>query len=76
MLDVIDQGPGVSESERERIFEPFYRSQSAANASVRGNGLGLAIVREYVELHQGSVQALNGSGAHFRVTLPHVGETK
>lgn len=73
MIDIFDEGPGVGEAELARIFEPFYRSPNAVNANLRGNGLGLAIVREYVELHQGSVHALSGRGGHFRVTLPQVG---
>jgi two-component system, NtrC family, sensor histidine kinase GlrK len=76
VLDVIDQGPGVNASERERIFEPFYRSQNAVNATLRGNGLGLAIVREYLDWHQGAVTVLDREGAHFRVMLPAQGATE
>lgn len=68
-LDVIDEGPGVPEDEREKIFEPFYRT--AESKSIAGVGLGLAISREFAKAHRGSLDLLaTSSGAHFRTTLP------
>ena len=71
VLAVSDRGPGVPEAERERIFEPFYRAQGAAETA-GGVGLGLALVRSIVHQHGGSVQCLprEGGGSVFRVTLP------
>lgn len=70
-LVVCDRGPGVPETERERIFEPFYRS---SNASERdgGVGLGLSLVRSIVHSHSGQVQcqARDGGGACFVLRLP------
>jgi two-component system sensor histidine kinase GlrK len=70
VLEVSDQGPGIPEGHRERVFEPFYRGDDRPDAPVEGSGLGLAIVREYVQLHGGSIEILPADGAHFRVRLP------
>jgi two-component system sensor histidine kinase GlrK len=71
ILDVQDQGPGVASAERERIFEPFYRGAAPGASAVAGTGLGLAIAREYVAMHEGTIQALaTQRGAHLRVALP------
>lgn len=71
-LEVIDRGPGVSEDEAERIFEPFVRGRSAAEQGVGGTGLGLAIVRDTAQAHGGRVEVMStpGGGATFRVWLP------
>jgi two-component system sensor histidine kinase GlrK len=70
VLEVMDQGPGIPDEDRERVFEPFYRGKAAAQSGEKGSGLGLAIVRDYVELHGGTVKAMAAAGAHFRVILP------
>lgn len=72
-IDVIDQGPGVAEHDRERIFEPFYRGQRQPEGAVKGTGIGLSIVNEYVAAHGGKMTLLaDTSGGHFRIQLPHV----
>jgi two-component system sensor histidine kinase GlrK len=71
-IDLKDQGPGVAPADRERIFEPFFRGEVQPDDAVRGTGIGLSIVREYVQAHGGSVDLLSdGPGAHFRIELPH-----
>ncbi|MBL8521779.1 MAG: HAMP domain-containing histidine kinase [Betaproteobacteria bacterium] len=72
VIEVIDQGPGIPDEDRDRVFDPFYRGKAAAQSGEKGTGLGLAIVRDYVEMHGGSVKALASAGAHFRVILPQV----
>jgi signal transduction histidine kinase len=69
-LVVEDAGPGVPEADRERIFEPFYRAESAVRGS--GSGLGLAIVRQIAHAHRGRVDYASraGGGSRFAVTLP------
>lgn len=69
---VIDRGPGLSRSERERIFEPFYRLPDAHKH--HGSGLGLAIVRGFTEANGGRVrvESLPGQGSMFAVELPLV----
>jgi two-component system sensor histidine kinase GlrK len=69
VLDVIDEGPGVPEDDRKKVFEPFYRSPGTK--SVAGVGLGLAIAREFATAHRGSLEILpTPVGGHFRATLP------
>lgn len=71
-LDCIDEGPGVDAADRTRIFEPFYQGKNQPIGPRRGSGIGLSIVREYIEAHQGSVQLLDSErGAHFRIELAH-----
>ncbi|NBQ86594.1 MAG: HAMP domain-containing protein [Betaproteobacteria bacterium] len=71
VLRVSDHGPGVPESERERIFEPFYRLPGTTERE-GGAGLGLALVRAIATRHGGSVhcEAAEGGGACFVVRLP------
>jgi signal transduction histidine kinase len=70
-ISVCDNGPGVPEAEREKIFEPFYRLKSASESS-GGAGLGLSLVRQIAERHGGRVRcvARAGKGACFEVHLP------
>ncbi|NIM43139.1 MAG: two-component sensor histidine kinase [Hydrogenophaga sp.] len=71
-IDIVDQGPGVAPADRDRIFEPFYRGERQPEGAVRGTGIGLSIVHEYVVAHGGRVELLAGTpGAHFRIELPH-----
>lgn len=71
-IDCVDDGPGIAPDELERIFEPFFRGRRRAGCTAHGSGVGLAIVREFVAAHGGSVHALAGArGAHFRIELPH-----
>ena len=74
-IDLQDQGPGVAPADRERIFEPFFRGEVQPDDAVRGTGIGLSIVREYIQAHGGRVDLLSdGPGAHFRIELPHVSD--
>ena len=68
MIEVVDEGSGVPASERERIFDPFYRLRPQDH----GAGLGLNLVREMMQLHGGRVEVFDGkiAGACFRMTFP------
>ena len=72
-IRVEDQGPGVPEAQRERIFEKFYRLPGASERS-GGVGLGLSLVRSIAERHGGTVDCEErrdgGSGASFVIRLP------
>jgi two-component system, NtrC family, sensor histidine kinase GlrK len=71
-IDIVDQGPGVAEADRDRIFEPFYRGERQPTGAVRGTGIGLSIVHEYILAHGGRITLLpQRQGAHFRIELPH-----
>ena len=68
---VSDQGPGVTNAQRERIFEPFVQGNSALSRTHEGVGLGLAICRKLAESMGGSVSLspANGVGASFKLQL-------
>lgn len=70
VVRVVDQGPGIPESEWRRIFEPFQRGGRGRSDS--GSGLGLAIVKGFVEANGGEirVESLPGQGTSFVVTFP------
>jgi two-component system OmpR family sensor kinase len=72
VLDVEDDGPGMSASQAQRVFERFYRADAARNRASGGTGLGLAIVAGLVAAHGGtvSVRTASGQGADFQVKLP------
>jgi signal transduction histidine kinase len=69
---VADRGPGIPAQEQGEIFKPFVRGAMAEAKQIRGSGLGLSLVREIVELHQGSVSFSSqpGRGAIFSVRIP------
>ena len=71
-LSVTDTGTGIAAEELPRIFERFHRVQGARGRSHEGSGIGLALVRELVKLHGGSVhvESTPGQGSTFTVTLP------
>lgn len=73
-IDIVDEGPGVAVADRARIFEPFYRGERQPSDAVRGSGIGLSIVHEYITAHGGQVELLDdGPGAHFHIELPYAG---
>jgi two-component system, OmpR family, sensor kinase len=72
VLDVEDDGPGMTTDQAQRVFERFYRADAARNRASGGTGLGLAIVAGLVAAHGGtvSVRTAPGQGADFQVKLP------
>ena len=70
VFEVLDEGPGIPESERDKVFDAFFRGSDAPISAIKGSGLGLSIVKEYVQLHKGQVEILEGPGAHFRIRIP------
>jgi two-component system, NtrC family, sensor histidine kinase GlrK len=71
VLEVADSGPGIPMEERARIFEAFYTGRSPGG-HVRGTGIGLSVVNEFVNVHQGTIEVVDGEfpGAHFRMRMP------
>jgi signal transduction histidine kinase len=72
VVAVEDDGPGIPEAERERVFEPFFRLDRSRDRATGGFGLGLSIARKAVLLHGGSlaVEESGLGGARFVITLP------
>lgn len=70
---VKDQGPGIPEDERDKLFKDFSRLSVKPTGGEQSTGLGLAICRKIVEAHGAKIAAENlpGGGCEFRVTIPH-----
>ncbi len=71
---VDDDGPGIPESERQAVLEPFYRIEPSRSRATGGTGLGLAIARQIVEAHGGTlaIETAPGGGARLRIEIPSV----
>jgi two-component system OmpR family sensor kinase len=74
VLEVADDGPGIRREDLPRVFDRFYRAHGPRGATTGGSGLGLAVTRRIVELHEGSVSVSNRpeGGAVFTIVLPRV----
>lgn len=72
VLDVADTGAGISKDERTAIFDAFYSGRAPTAGHLKGTGIGLSVVSEFVQAHGGSIEILDGMfpGAHFRIRLP------
>ncbi|MFI9639109.1 sensor histidine kinase [Micromonospora sp. NPDC051925] len=73
VIDVVDTGPGIPESQQALVFERFWRAESSRSRATGGSGLGLSIVRKLAEAHGGSVSLSStpGHGATFTLRLPY-----
>jgi signal transduction histidine kinase len=73
-ISVSDEGPGVAQAEREKIFERFYRAGSELTRETQGTGIGLSIVMHVAEAHGGTVTVGDaaGGGAQFTLRLPYL----
>ena len=73
-----DQGIGISEKDRERVFERFYRVDPARSRATGGTGLGLAIVKHVAASHGGEVTVWSseGQGSTFTLRLPEAGAVR
>lgn len=76
LLEVSDQGPGMSADQAARVFERFYRADASRTSSTGGSGLGLAIAMSLAQAHGGTVTLFTaeGRGATFHVALPRIRE--
>jgi two-component system, NtrC family, sensor histidine kinase GlrK len=72
IIDVADNGPGIPKEDRDHVFEAFYTGRAAKSTAVKGTGIGLSVVLEFVAAHGGTVQIMDGEypGAHFRIRMP------
>ncbi|MEN6478332.1 MAG: hybrid sensor histidine kinase/response regulator [Anaerolineales bacterium] len=71
-VSVRDTGPGLTEADRVRVFEPFNQGGTLSAMRSHGSGLGLSISRQFVEMHQGTItlESAPGVGSEFAFTLP------
>jgi two-component system, OmpR family, sensor kinase len=77
ILEVVDQGPGMTQQDALRIFERFYRTDSSREKTSGGSGLGLSIVDSLVHAHGGDVTVTTapGQGCRFYVSLPRIADS-
>tara|TARA_Y100000814_G_scaffold272245_3_gene229579 strand:+ start:3628 stop:4818 length:1191 start_codon:yes stop_codon:yes gene_type:complete len=76
-IAVTDQGPGIPDAERDRVFERFFRLDTARSRDTGGTGLGLSIVKHIVQNHGGDVRVWSqpGRGSTFTIRLPEMAAT-
>jgi signal transduction histidine kinase len=69
---ISDTGIGIAEEDQSHVFERFFKADKSRNPSIKGNGLGLSIVKKIIEMHHGTidVQSKLGTGTTFTVCLP------
>lgn len=72
LVSIADTGIGISPEERKDIFKPFHKVDKSRDPSIKGNGLGLSIVKQIIDLHHGDVEVSEGPerGAQFIIKLP------
>jgi len=73
VLEFGDTGPGIPDEESPRIFEAFFQGRREQGGQVGGTGIGLSVVLECIQAHEGSVELVDSdefSGAHFRIDIP------
>lgn len=72
-IEFADTGPGIPEDERPRIFDAFFQGRREQGGQVAGTGIGLSVVTECIQAHNGSVEVVESDefpGAHFRISVP------
>ncbi|UEG52261.1 response regulator [Mucilaginibacter daejeonensis] len=74
ILEISDTGIGIDQNSQAYIFERFYQSRGTDSIADQGSGIGLSIVREFVQLHGGqiTVDSVQGEGTKFKIELPFV----
>ena len=73
VLEFGDTGPGIPEDESPRIFEAFFQGRREQGGQVGGTGIGLSVVLECIQAHNGTVELIDSDefpGAHFRIHIP------
>jgi signal transduction histidine kinase len=72
MLQVKDNGIGISKKAHQQLFKEFYRGDNAINSKVVGSGIGLLLVKNYVALHGGNIscKSQENVGSTFQVVIP------
>jgi len=72
MLEVKDHGIGISKKAQQHLFKEFYRGENAINSKIVGSGIGLFLIRKYVQLHKGDVSCTSQEnvGSTFQIVIP------
>jgi two-component system sensor histidine kinase GlrK len=71
VMEVADSGPGIPKDEKEKVFQPFFQGVASFREHIQGNGLGLSIVREYVNQFGGRISVIDRDpGTLFKVVIP------
>jgi signal transduction histidine kinase len=73
VLECADTGPGVPEDEEPHIFDAFFQGRREQGGQIGGTGIGLSVVRECIQAHDGSLELVRSnefSGAHFKIVIP------
>ena len=74
-----DQGPGISKDKQPFIFKEFYQGDSPQDWKIKASGLGLALVKHYLDAHKGTIELLQANkeycGARFALQLPQKQES-
>ena len=79
VIEFGDTGPGIPEDESSRIFEAFFQGRREQGGQVGGTGIGLSVVLECIQAHDGSVELVDSdefTGAHFRIHIPQTREVE
>lgn len=73
-ISVEDRGIGIAKKDIQQIFSPFYRAKDVVDAQIHGNGLGLSLVKQTIEAHQGKIKVESeiGKGSKFVIELPTI----
>ena len=72
ILEVKDQGIGISKKAQRHLFKEFYRAENAVNSKIVGSGIGLLLVKNYVNMHDGDIlcSSQENAGTTFQITIP------
>lgn len=73
MLKIRDYGIGISDEAKEKLFREFYRGENAVNSKIIGSGIGLLLIKDYVNMHNGRVfiDSKENEGASFKIVIPY-----
>ena len=72
IIQITDNGYGMNKEQLDQLFQPYFRTKEARESKISGSGLGLYIVKTFVEAHGGSIQVTSqlGHGSTFTISLP------
>ena len=71
-MQVIDKGKGISQLDKQKIFDKFYRAGNAATKGAKGTGLGLYLTKNIIGKHKGNISVTDNlpNGSNFEIILP------